>query len=81
MCICRRVSPDYAADLSVPIMDRGRNGKIKRLLDHVHCKCTVYICLPNYHIQLVGGYFTLLFLFVYMIKLNLIFNILLKSTN
>ena len=25
-CICRRVAPDYAADLSVPILDRGRNA-------------------------------------------------------
>ena len=24
--ICRRVAPDYAADLSVPILDRGRNA-------------------------------------------------------
>ena len=26
-CICRRVAPDYAADLSVPILDCGRNAK------------------------------------------------------
>ena len=49
--------PDYAADLSVPILDRGRNGKTKgdRLLDHVIVQCTcvkpnyyslLYICLP-----------------------------------
>ena len=38
-CICRRVAPDYAADLYVPILDRGRNAirKGDRLLDHVHC--------------------------------------------
>ena len=28
-CICRRVAPDYAADLSVPIMDCDRNAKRK----------------------------------------------------
>ena len=25
--MCRRVTPDYAADLFVPILDRGRNAK------------------------------------------------------
>ena len=41
-CICRRVEPDYAADLSVPILDRGRNAKRRgdRLFDHVHVQCT-----------------------------------------
>ena len=33
----RRVEPDYAADLSVPMLDSGRNAKTKedRLLNHV----------------------------------------------
>ena len=26
-CICRRVAPDYDADLSVQILDRGRKAK------------------------------------------------------
>ena len=35
-CICRRAAPEYAADLSVPILDRGRNVNRQgdRLLDH-----------------------------------------------
>ena len=38
-CICRRVTPDYAADLSVPILDRGQKAKRKgdRLLFDVQC--------------------------------------------
>ena len=37
MCICRWVVPDYAADLSVPILDSGRNAKRKEdwLINHV----------------------------------------------
>ena len=37
------VAPDYAADLSIPILDHGRNAKRKedRLLDHVQCTCTI----------------------------------------
>ena len=33
----RRVATDYAADFSVPILDRGRNAKRKgdRLFDHL----------------------------------------------
>ena len=48
-CTYRRVALDYAADLSVPILDRGRNAKRKgdRLLNHVHC--TVYMNRPNYY--------------------------------
>ena len=40
---CHRVAPDYAADLPVPIMNRGRNANRKgdRLLDHV--QCTVHV--------------------------------------
>ena len=55
---CHRVAPGYAADLFVPILDRGRNAKRKgdRLLDHVQCArkkhpivhCTVYMCRPNF---------------------------------
>ena len=26
-CICHRVAPGYAADLPLPILDRGRNTK------------------------------------------------------
>ena len=37
-CICRRVSHDYAADLSVPISDRCRNTK-ERAAPH---PCTVF---------------------------------------
>ena len=42
-CTCRRVALDYAANLSVPILDRGRNAKRKgdRLLDCVQC---MYMC-------------------------------------
>ena len=42
------VALDYAADLSVPILDRGRNARKKgdRLLYHVP---TVYMCRPNYY--------------------------------
>ena len=45
-------TPDYAADLSIPILDCGRNAKRKgdQLLDHVHC--TMYMCRPNYIILL-----------------------------
>ena len=42
-----RVAPDYAANLSVSILDRGRNAKRKgdRLLDHVQCACVdLIIC-------------------------------------
>ena len=31
-CICVRVLPDYAADLSVPIWDRGRNAKEREIV-------------------------------------------------
>ena len=30
-CICRRVAPDYAAHLSVPILDRGRKAKEREI--------------------------------------------------
>ena len=45
--ICRRVAPDYAADLSVTILDRDRNAERKgdRLLDHVHCTCVDLIII------------------------------------
>ena len=39
-CICRRVAPDYAADLSIPILEHGRNTPRQ---------CAVYICRPNYY--------------------------------
>ena len=47
------VVPDYAADLSVSILDRGRNSKRKgdRLLHHVHC--TVCMCRDNYIIIII----------------------------
>ena len=40
-CKCHRVAPDYAADLSVQILDRGRNEKRKedQLLDYVIVQC------------------------------------------
>ena len=45
--MCHRVAPDYAADISVPKLNRGRNAK-ERELYHVHC--TVYMYRTNYHI-------------------------------
>ena len=30
-CIRQRVAPDYAADLSVPILDRGQNAKEREI--------------------------------------------------
>ena len=30
-CICPRVAPDYAADLSVPILGRGQNAKEREI--------------------------------------------------
>ena len=30
-CIFRRVAPDYATDLSVPILDRGRDAKKREI--------------------------------------------------
>ena len=41
-CICRRVAPDYAADLSVPILDRGRNAKEREIGFSTMCR-------PNYY--------------------------------
>ena len=43
-----RVAPDYAADLSVPRLDRcGQNAirKGDRLLDHVQCTCVDLIII------------------------------------
>ena len=40
-CIYRRVAPDYAADLSVPILDRGRNAKEREIGSSTMCR-------PNY---------------------------------
>jgi hypothetical protein len=42
-CICRRVAPKYAADLSVPILDRGRKAKEMEI-----GSSTMYMCRPNY---------------------------------
>ena len=28
---CRRIAPDYAAELSVPILDHGRNAKEREI--------------------------------------------------
>ena len=30
-CICRRDAPYHAADLSVPVLDRGRNAKEREI--------------------------------------------------
>ena len=51
MCICLRVAPDYAADLSVPILDRGRNAKEREIGSSTMYTGTVqctYICRLNY---------------------------------
>ena len=41
MLCMSRVAPDYAADLSVPILDRGRNAKEKEIGSSTMCR-------PNY---------------------------------
>ena len=48
-CICRRVAPDYAADLSVPILDRGRNAKGREIGSSTMCR-------PNYNYLLLFIY-------------------------
>ena len=45
-CICSRVAHYYAADLFVPILDRGRNAKEREI---GFLPCTVYMCKPYYH--------------------------------
>ena len=30
-CICRMVAPDYSADLSIPILNHGRNAKEREI--------------------------------------------------
>ena len=43
--MCRRVVPDYAADLSIQILDRETQKKGR--LATRPCNCTVYMCQPN----------------------------------
>ena len=43
---CRRVAPDYASDLSVPILDRGRNAKEREIGSSTMCRPNYY----NYYI-------------------------------
>ena len=52
-CICRRVAPDYAADLSVPILDRGRNAKEREIGSSTMCR-------PNYYKLLYKNYYYIL---------------------
>ena len=73
----RRVAPDYATDLSIQILDRGRNAKRKgdRLLDHVY---TVFMCRPNYYyFYYMEGKTLLLFYYklIEVIHLTLMFNL------
>ena len=51
------VAPDYAAYLSVPILDRGQNAKRKgdRLLEHVQCTCVHLIIIKNI-LDMIGYY-------------------------
>ena len=43
---CHRIAPDYAADLSEPILDLGQNAKRKGdRLDHLQCTCVDLIIL------------------------------------
>ena len=54
-CICHRVAPDYAADLSVPNLDRGRNAK-EREIGFLIMYTTVYIGRPTkkyYYLKLI----------------------------
>ena len=30
-CKCRRIAPDYATDLSIPILDRGQDAKEREI--------------------------------------------------
>ena len=46
-CICRRVAPDYAADLSVPIFDRGQNAK-QREIGSLLFNYFMFIIVSNY---------------------------------
>ena len=39
---CRRVAPEYAADLSVPILDRGRNAKERKIGSSTMCRSSYY---------------------------------------
>ena len=51
------IAPDYAAYLSVPILDSGRNAKRNgdRLLDHVQCACVDLIMIINIYYQYVSN--------------------------
>ena len=48
-CICFRIAPDYAADLFVPILDRGRNPKEMEIgsstMYSVHASTKLFILL------------------------------------
>ena len=48
-CICRRIAPDYAADLFVPTLDRGRNPKEMEIgsstMYSVHASTKLFILL------------------------------------
>jgi hypothetical protein len=43
MCICQRVAPDYAADLSARILDSGQNAREREKGSKVQCTCVELI--------------------------------------
>ena len=49
--------PDYAADLFVPILDRGGNAKGRAIgSSTIYIVRTVYMCRPNYIIIISNMY-------------------------